>query len=326
MDDSHPEFSIILSDILLSAKSLSHFYGTQHAVDDVSFEICKGEVLGFLGPNGAGKSTTMKMLSGNLAPDHGEITINGYDLLSQPKQAKAHIGYLPEQPPLYKELTVNEFLHFCAQLNQIPRSYIKTALDTTIERCGLTEVKKRLIGNLSKGYQQRVGIAQAIIHMPAVVILDEPTSGLDPIQIREIRHLIRDIASEHSVILSTHILPEVQTLCDRVQIINHGQLTFSDTIASLGQQMQATSLMLNLNAPPELDRLQQLAGVISVETLSTTRFRLHCQPDQSPVDELLNQAVAEKWQLSELTPEQHSLEDVFMNIIQQENSNPEQLN
>jgi len=214
---------------LLIAQSLSRYFGDQHAVNNVSFEIHKGEVLGFLGPNGAGKSTTMKMLSGNLAPNRGEITINGYDLLTEPKQAKAQIGYLPEQPPLYKELTVKEFLYFCAQINQIDSSRIKNATDTVIERCGLTDVTHRLIGNLSKGYQQRVGIAQAIIHTPAVVILDEPTSGLDPIQIREIRQLIRDVATEHSVILSTHILPEVKTLCDRVQIINQGQLIFSDT-------------------------------------------------------------------------------------------------
>ena len=306
--------------ILLSAKSLSRFYGSQQAVNNVSFEINKGEVLGFLGPNGAGKSTTMKMLSGNLAPDQGEITINGYDLLSQPKQAKAQIGYLPEQPPLYKELTVKEFLIFCAQINQIPPTKIKAAVNTVIERCGLSDVTKRLISHLSKGYQQRVGIAQAIIHTPAVVILDEPTSGLDPIQIREIRHLIRDIASEHSVILSTHILPEVQTLCDRVQIINHGKLIFSDTIASLSQQMQASSLLLGLDSPPNISRIQQLSGINSVEALSPTRFRLHYQPDNNPTQELLAYAVSEQWQLTELAPEQHSLEDVFMNIIQQETS------
>jgi len=182
---------------LLSAQSVSHNYGTHLAVNNVSFDIYKGEVLGFLGPNGAGKSTTMKMLSGNLAPNHGQITINGYDLLSQPKQAKAHIGYLPEQPPLYKELTVKEFLTFCAKINLIPSISINSAVNTAIERCGLGDMTKRLIANLSKGYQQRVGIAQAIIHTPAVIILDEPTSGLDPIQIREIRHLIRDIATEH---------------------------------------------------------------------------------------------------------------------------------
>ena len=310
---------------LLSAKSLSHRYGTQLAVNNVSFDVVKGEVLGFLGPNGAGKSTTMKMLSGNLAPSYGEIIINGYDLLTEPKQAKAHIGYLPEQPPLYKELTVKEFLSFCAQINQIPRSKIKRSVDTAIERCGLTQVTKRLIANLSKGYQQRVGIAQAIIHTPAVVILDEPTSGLDPIQIKEIRHLIRDIAKEHSVILSTHILPEVQTLCDRVQIINQGQLVFMDTLAGLSQHMESSCLLVTLNSPPNIEQLQNISGISSVDSINETQFKLHYQPDNNPTTELLELAVNQQWQLVELTHEHHSLEDVFMNIIQQESPSTERV-
>lgn len=310
---------------LLSAKSLSHHYGSQFAVNNVSFDICKGEVLGFLGPNGAGKSTTMKMLSGNLAPNNGQIHINGYDLLSQPKQAKAHIGYLPEQPPLYKELTVKEFLTFCAKINKISATNIHSAVNTVIDRCGLGEVTKRLIANLSKGYQQRVGIAQAIIHTPAVVILDEPTSGLDPIQIREIRHLIRDIATEHSVILSTHILPEVQMLCDRVQIISHGNLIFNDTIAALNQHRQASSLLCTLLSPPIQQELHEIAGVIAIDLLSPTQFRLHYQPEINPTTELLNRAVTQQWQLTELMPEQHSLEDVFMNIIKQESATPGQI-
>jgi len=306
---------------LLSAQSLSRSFGNHLAVNNISFEVCQGEVLGFLGPNGAGKSTTMKMLTGNLAPDQGEIMINGFDLFDQAQQAKAQIGYLPEQPPLYKELTVKEFLRFCAQINRIPSANISTALDSAIERCGLTDVTQRLIGHLSQGFQQRVGIAQAIIHSPAVVILDEPTSGLDPIQIREIRHLIRNIAIEHSVILSTHILPEVQTLCDRVQIINHGKLIFSDTISGLSQQMQDANLLITLNAPPDIKQLQLLSGVLSVEKLHSTQFKLYYQPDNNPTETLINHAIAQHWQLTQLTPEQHSLEDVFMNIIQQETAN-----
>ena len=307
--------------LLLNAQSLSRFYGDQQVVNDVSFQLYKGEVLGFLGSNGAGKSTTMKMLSGNLAPTQGEITINGFDLLSEPKQAKAHIGYLPEQPPLYKELTVKEFLLFCARLNQISANQIKSAVEIAIERCGLNSVTTRLIANLSKGYQQRVGIAQAIIHTPAVVILDEPTAGLDPIQIREIRHLIRDIANEHSVILSTHILPEVQTLCDRVQIIHQGQLILSDSVAGLSQQIQTSSLLIELASPPTTHILSQIDGVTSLESLSNTLFRLHYSPDLDPIDELVRQATSQSWQLKQLTPEQHSLEDVFMKIIQEEQSN-----
>jgi ABC-2 type transport system ATP-binding protein len=307
---------------LLSAKSLSRFYGPQLAVKQLDFEIYKGEVLGFLGPNGAGKSTSMKMLSGNLAPNEGEITINGYDLLSQPKQAKAHIGYLPEQPPLYKDLSVIEFLSFCAKINNIPSANRKRAIDTAIERCGLGNVKKRLIHHLSKGYQQRVGIAQAIIHTPAVIILDEPTSGLDPIQIREIRQLIKDIAQEHSVILSTHILPEVQMLCDRVKIINQGALVFNDTTEALQQQMQSSHLLVTLESPPDQAVLEQLSGVKSVSVMSNTHFKIHYQPEHNPTQILLESAINQNWQLTALTPEQHSLEDVFMNIIQQEAEQP----
>lgn len=303
---------------LLSAKSLSRFYGDHLAVNQLDFEIYKGEVLGFLGPNGAGKSTSMKMLSGNLAPNEGEIVINGYDLFSQAKQAKAHIGYLPEQPPLYKELSVIEFLSFCAKINQIPLTKRKQAIETAIERCGLGGVRKRLINHLSKGYQQRVGIAQAIIHTPAVIILDEPTSGLDPIQIREIRQLIKDIAQEHSVILSTHILPEVQMLCDRVQIINHGTLIFNDSSEALQHYIQSSTLLLTLQSPPTIQTLEQIQGIVDVTALSATEFKIHYQPEQNPTQSLLEQAVAQQWQLTSLAPEQHSLEDVFMNIIQQE--------
>jgi len=303
---------------LLSAKSLSRSYGPQLAVNQLDFEVYKGEVLGFLGPNGAGKSTSMKMLSGNLAPSEGEITINGYDLLSQPKQAKTHIGYLPEQPPLYKELSVIEFLSFCARINQIPSNRRKQAVETAIERCGLGNVKKRLISNLSKGYQQRVGIAQAIVHSPAVIILDEPTSGLDPIQIREIRKLIKEIAQEHSVILSTHILPEVEMLCDRVKIINQGSLVFNDTTQALQQQMKSSSLLVTLESAPSLEILEQLHGVNIVTALSDSRFKIQYQPEHNPTQALLKSAITQQWQLTSLSPEQHSLEDVFMNIIRQE--------
>lgn len=308
----------MMNEPLLQASQLSRNFGAKVAVNNVSFTIHKGEVLGFLGPNGAGKSTTMRMLSGNLAPDHGQIIINGVDLLDQPKQAKAHIGYLPETPPLYKDQTVIEFLQFCARLNAIEKQQQKAAMNSALERCGLTNVSKRLIGNLSKGYQQRVGIAQAIIHSPAVVILDEPTSGLDPIQIREIRQLIRDIANEHSVILSTHILPEVQMLCDRVQIISHGQLMFNDSIDALSQQMQASSLLLAFEQPMLAEKMRHIAGIENIDTLSDYRFRVHYHPDMNPTQSLLELAVNNAWQLSMLMPEQHSLEDVFMKIIQNE--------
>lgn len=217
-------------DVLVAATGLSRYYSEHCAVDRLDVQLHKGEVLGLLGPNGAGKSTTMQMLTGNLAPTAGEIRIRGIDLLDEPRKAKQQIGYLPEQPPVYRDLTVGEYLYYCARLRNVPAAQRKDAVERGSERCGLKDVGKRLIGNLSKGYRQRVGIAQAILHNPAVVILDEPTVGLDPIQIREIRRLIRELGQEHGIILSTHILPEVQAVCDRVQILNRGKTVFNDTL------------------------------------------------------------------------------------------------
>ena len=306
------------SQTLLSAEQLTRRFGLHTAVQSVSFSVQQGEVLGFLGPNGAGKSTTMKMLTGNLAPDSGRIIINGIDLLASPKAAKRHIGYLPENPPLYRELTVREFLLFCGRLHGLPAQSLKSAVDEVLHRCGLETMQQRLIGQLSKGYQQRCGIAQAIIHQPEVVILDEPTSGLDPIQIQQIRQLIRDIAHQHSVILSTHILPEVEMLCDRVQIMHQGQLVFSDTLQALQSQRQHAALKVAFRLPPSVTTLAQLPGITQVESLGKQQFRLHFLPEQDPTDALINVAVAENWQLTQLTPEQDSLEQLFTQLVSQE--------
>ncbi len=307
-----------MEEILVSVEHLSRYYGTTRAVHNVCFEVRRGEVLGFLGPNGAGKSTTMQMITGNLSPSTGRIRINGIDILDEPKRAKAELGYLPEQPPVYRELTVDEYLTYCARLNRIKTTEVRGALNKAKERCGLTEVGRRLIGNLSKGYQQRVGIAQAIIHAPAVVILDEPTVGLDPIQIREIRELIRELGNDHSVILSTHILPEVQATCDRVQIINQGELVLSDTIAGLQRRMQTSSIVAAFCRPPAAEVLQHIPGVVSVEALDDQRLRLHHDPDASPAEQVVQRAVAEDWGLFELVPERMSLEEIFVNITRTE--------
>lgn len=314
-----------MDDILIKVEQLTRYYGVsavqqngatvqQAAVDNISFEVRRGEVLGFLGPNGAGKSTTMRMITGNLAPSHGRITINGVDILEQPKKAKLNIGFLPELPPLYRELTVAEYLQFCARLNRIPRDKQAAAMSMAAERCGLADVSKRLIGNLSKGYQQRVGIAQAIIHSPAVVVLDEPTVGLDPIQIREIRHLIRDLSNEHSVILSTHILPEVQATCDRVQIINKGKLVLSDSIEGLSQHMQTTSLRLRTRNPVDENRLSALDGVIAVEALDENCWQIKHAAEENPASAIAKLVVQHEWELLELTPERRSLEEIFVDI------------
>ena len=299
---------------LLSVKHLSRFYGSLIAVNNISFHLNKGEVLGFLGPNGAGKSSAMQVITGNLAPSTGQINICGFDLLDSAKQAKANIGYLPEQPPLYRELTVNEYLSFCAQLNRLEKSKQQAAIDRAKERCGLTEVGKRLINNLSKGYQQRVGIAQAIIHNPAIVVLDEPTVGLDPIQIREIRTLIRELAEDHGVILSTHILPEVQMTCDRVQIINQGQLVYSDDIQHLHQRMRSNNIILGLNHAPAESELKALTHIEAVEVLSDSRFRLSHSIDHNPAENIAQLAADNNWGLYEIRPDQKTLEQVFVEL------------
>ncbi|MDH5407279.1 MAG: ABC transporter ATP-binding protein [Gammaproteobacteria bacterium] len=308
---------------LITVEHLSRNFGPIQAVSGVDFELKRGEVLGFLGPNGAGKSTTMQMITGNLAPSMGQIQICGVDLLDQPKQAKAEIGYLPEQPPVYRDFTVDEYLDFCARINRMPRDKISKAVDQAKQRCGLTEVSNRLIGNLSKGYQQRVGIAQAIIHSPAIVVLDEPTVGLDPIQIREIRSLIRELSAEHGVILSTHILPEVQMTCDRVQIINKGKLVFSDEVANLDERMRATTLLIELVNPPAESELEQLAGISKVENIGNQQYRLHHAQGENPAEEIAKQAVNANWGLRALTPERKSLEQIFVEITSAEQAHHE---
>ncbi|MDX2456194.1 MAG: ATP-binding cassette domain-containing protein [Gammaproteobacteria bacterium] len=298
---------------LVRVEHLTRYYSLTCAVNDVSFDLAKGEVLGFLGPNGAGKSSTMQMITGNLAPGAGQISIAGIDLLDQPKRAKLNIGYLPEQPPVYRELTVDEYLRYCAKLNRIRRSHISRAIASAKERCGLGDVGKRLIGNLSKGYQQRVGIAQAIIHSPAVVILDEPTVGLDPLQIREIRALICELGKEHGIILSTHILPEVQATCNRIQIINHGKLVFADTTTGLEQRMNTSALIAGFHTAPDIAALQQLPGVDHAELLADQRVRIQYR-DSNPAEMLIAQSVTQRWRLHELTPECRSLEQIFIEL------------
>lgn len=220
----------------VSAHGLSRYFGARIAVDQVSLELGQGEVLGLLGPNGAGKTTIMRLLTGNLALNTGRIEICGMDLQKQTLKAKACIGYLPEIPPLYRELTIDEYLRLAVKLHRLARSKTDDAIRKTVERCGLDNVRRRLIGSLSKGYQQRAGIAQAIIHDPAVIILDEPTSGLDPNQMRDIRLLIRELGAMRSVIFSTHALSEVESVCDRVQIINHGRQVFEGSVDMMKQE------------------------------------------------------------------------------------------
>lgn len=307
-----------MTNLTVEASELTRIYGGREAVRDVSFTLRKGEVLGFLGPNGAGKSTTMKMLTGNLAPSKGSVKICGIDMIDNPKEAKALIGYLPEEPPLYRELTVDEFLTIAARLHRVNNRHIKKAVQVAKERCGLTEMGKRLIENLSKGYKQRVGIAQAIIHNPMVVILDEPTVGLDPIQIRDIRALIKDLGGEHSVILSTHILPEVEMVCDHVQIIHKGQLVFNGSIDILKNQRHGNKLLLGLANPPSTEDILKVPGVVGVEALPSGLLRVQYAEGQAPAEQLVQSAVANQWGLYQINPDQTSLEEVFVQLTFQE--------
>jgi ABC-2 type transport system ATP-binding protein len=305
-------------EIQVLAKDLHRHYGQYYAVAGVNVTLRKGEVLGLLGPNGAGKSTTMKMLTGNLAPDQGEISINGIDLFNEPQAAKKHIGYLPEQLPVYRDMTVLEFLRYCAQLRGITRAAQRTSIDSALQRCGLGDVNKRLIGNLSKGYQQRVGIAQAILHNPAVIILDEPTVGLDPVQIQEIRHLIRELGEEHSVVLSTHILPEVQALCDRVQIIYQGKTVFEDFLQGLEQRDADCILHLGFEEPIDVKKLQAMECVNKVESLGSMRYNIYVEGYKHMGDRLCKLAFAEGWKLTEMTPQSTSLETIFLDLVHRE--------
>ena len=295
---------------LISVNNLTRRYGDFCAVNNISFELAAGDILGFLGPNGAGKSTTMQMLTGNLAPTLGEISINGVDLLENPKAAKASLGYLPENPPLYKEMTVTEYLQFCGRLHRINKQGLSSVCDSAIERCGLSNVRKRLIRNLSKGYQQRVGIAQAILHSPPVIILDEPTVGLDPIQILEIRQLIKTLGQTHGIILCTHILPEVQLVCNRVQIINQGELVYSaDMVDMLSRQTSRFEITLS----SKLDDID-LSGhrvFTSVEFIDDNSFS--AKSDLS-AEQLTEYIVKQQWGLTRFTTQQTSLEQIFIDL------------
>ena len=305
------------ADMLVDARGLYRHYGERVAVRDLSLELRRGEVLGLLGPNGAGKSSTLQMLSGNLAPSAGRISINGIDLLERPKAAKHYMGYLPEQTPLYLDLSVDEYLRYCARLHRISPQQIGAALASTKRRCGLSEMGSRLLRNLSKGYRQRVGIAQALIHSPLVVILDEPTVGLDPIQIGEVRALIRELGREHGVILSTHILPEVQAVCDRVQIIVEGCTVYNEHLEVLSALPQTGSYVAAFQTTPALEALRSITGVTRVEATDSGAFRISLgQPDA--VGALVTAAVANDWGLTELTPERASLEQIFMDLVYRE--------
>jgi len=304
--------------ITVSAHNLSRRYGHRDIIQNVSLELKQGEVLGLLGHNGAGKSTTLQMLAGTLTPHSGHIEICGFNLQRQPDQAKACIGYLPETPPLYREMRVDDYLTFVARLHRLPKNRISDALAETKTHCGLDTSGSKIIGTLSKGYQQRVGIAQAIIHHPRVIILDEPTVGLDPAQIRDIRTLIRELGDQFSVILSTHLLGEVENICDRVEILQKGRLIYGDSSARMQQYGYQPGFVVTLLSPPSLGELNDIIGVEHVEALSDTRFRILHTAGTNTSAVLLALAAERGWQPQQLTPIKGSIEDVYNRITENE--------
>jgi ABC-2 type transport system ATP-binding protein len=303
-------------EITVAIQNLSRNFGDVAAVRAINLELRRGEILGLLGPNGAGKTTTMQMLTGNLAPSRGSVSICGVDLLEHPVRAKRALGYLPESPPLYRDLTVDQYLHLAAKLHRVPTRARAPAVDGIKQRCGLTDVGRRLIGGLSKGYQQRLGVAQAIVHNPDVVVLDEPTIGLDPNQIREIRGLIRELGGSHSVILSSHILPEVESVCDRVCIMHQGQIVFSDGINKLSDSKQGRSIAIGLHNPPPAEEIAGIPGVVKI-TRDGEFMEVH-YGDLNPTEQLLKYAVERGWGLYHLAQNTASLEEVFVQLTSQE--------
>ena len=298
---------------IVKVEHLSHRYSVQWAIRDINFEINQRGIMGLLGSNGAGKSTTMNIICGVLKQTEGNVFIDGIDLRENPVEAKKNVGFLPQKAPLHLDFTVDEYLTYCADLHMVDKKQIKAAVDEAKARCGITHFSKRVLRNLSGGYQQRVGIAQAIVHKPKFVVLDEPTNGLDPNQITEVRHLIKEIAEERSVLLSTHILSEVQATCRNIKMIENGQMIFSGSIEEFDNYIQPNTLVVELDTPPmECDLL--LPGISKVETLSERRFRLRYDGDQDTAKRVAEVCVTRGWGLIELVIEKSSLDAIFAQL------------
>ena len=323
---------------LIEVTGLVKKYGNHVAVDHLSFRLEPGKIYGFLGPNGAGKSTTMNMMTGYIGPTEGTILINGHDIVKEPAEAKRYIGYLPEIPPLYTDMTVWEYLEFAARLKEIPVKKRQESILNAMKMTGLMDVGKRLIKNLSKGYKQRVGFAQAVLGMPEIIILDEPTVGLDPIQIIEIRSLIKELAKEHTVILSSHILSEISAVCDEILIISHGKLVASDTTENLMHYMDSDSMLeISVKAPGDQAKnaFAQIHHVMTAapvkhentenEKINLSSFEI--RTDGADVREEVFAVCAEKnWPIYEMRYSKATLEDVFMELTADNKAHEEEMN
>jgi ABC-2 type transport system ATP-binding protein len=302
-------------------ENLTKRYGTQNAVDNISFEVKPGEILGFLGPNGAGKTTTMKIITCYMAPTHGDVKVGDYSILTNPEEIKKNIGYLPENNPLYTDMQVLDYLEYVARLQGVPESKLQQRIVEMVKVTGLNIEKHKKIGELSKGYRQRVGLAQALIHDPEILILDEPTTGLDPNQIVEIREMIKEIGKEKTVILSTHILPEVEATCDRILIINNGKIVADGTSESLRKQAQGEEI-LRVKIEDASDSDAVITALQNVETIDLVdpvadeenTFMVQSKNGESSRKQIFNLCVSNKWTLTEMTPIETKLEDIFREL------------
>jgi ABC-2 type transport system ATP-binding protein len=307
---------------MIEVEHLTKFYGPVPAITDLSFAIGQGEVIGFLGPNGAGKTTTMKILTGFLPPTSGSARVDGLDVSREALQVKARIGYLPENNPLYTEMTVEAFLAFAARAKGLAKGGAATAVSGAVADCGLEGVRGRIIGHLSKGYRQRVGLAQALLNNPPVLILDEPTIGLDPAQVVEIRQLIQSLGKERTILLSSHILPEVSQVCQKVIILNQGRIVATDTVAGLTSQLQnAREVHLTIRGPREeiLETLATQAGVIRAEAGGAEgEYRVELEKDRELRADLSRTVVGRGWDLLELRSRELSLEEIFVQLVTEE--------
>jgi ABC-2 type transport system ATP-binding protein len=295
-------------------QNLSHRYTKDWAIRNINFDIAESGILGLLGSNGAGKSTTMNILCGVINQTEGEVFIDGINVRQNPVQAKKLIGFLPQKAPLHLELTVDEYLTHCAHMRLVPDDKIKGAVSFVKEKCGIAHFSKRVLSNLSGGYQQRVGIAQAIIHSPKLVVLDEPTNGLDPNQIIEVRKLIKEIAEERSVILSTHILSEVQATCDNIIMVEHGIIVFADTLHAFNNYIEPDSLIIAVDSALDTEQLYKIEGVQKVEVLHDQKIRIHFTSGPHITKDIIKTFVEKGWPLTEIYLEKSSLDGIFAQL------------
>jgi len=299
---------------VLSIQHLSHRYSSAWAIRDIDMEIDNTGIVGLLGSNGAGKSTTMNIVCGVLNQTEGDVYINGINTRESPELARRHIGFLSQNPPLYMDLTVDEYLTYTAELRRMNKKEIGTAVAEVKEQCGVAHFSSRLIKNLSGGYRQRVGIAQAIIHKPALVVLDEPTNGLDPNQIIEVRSLIKEIARERAVIFSSHVLSEVQVLCKEIKMIEQGRIVFADTMEAFNNYVEPHSLVVSMANPPRETDLMEIPGVTKVTFLTERQIRLHFSGDESYTERIIEEGIRNGWHIREISLDRTALDEIFKQL------------